>query len=190
MRGKLLPNAPYLDPNRGDNKRNSTAPVAPRGLNGAYMADGVTLGDWDTGIGTTADGPYINIADQASANKSQSSSGLYYAKGGYVNGAGVVESGASFSPNRQISSAVAFGSLPTGIDPARPADVKPWQTLLFCRNPLGGDAIRGLGNNIVHPVLLQARRMTPRQITPSLISSPCPSWSPMPSAIPSPQQAR
>lgn len=145
VRGKLLPNAPYLDPNRGDNKRNSTAPVAPRGLNGAYMADGVTLGDWDTGIGTTADGPYINIADQASANKSQSSSGLYYAKGGYVNGAGVVESGASFSPNRQISSAVAFGSLPTGIDPARPADVRPWQTLLFCRNPLGGDSHPGFG---------------------------------------------
>ncbi|HSJ01051.1 MAG TPA: Verru_Chthon cassette protein A [Verrucomicrobium sp.] len=145
VRGKLLPNANYNDPNRGDNKRNSTIPVVPRGLNGAYMADGVTLGDWDTGVGTTADGPYINIADQASANKTQASSGLYYAKGGYVNGAGVMESGSSFSPNRQISSAVAFGSLPTGIDPADPANAKPWQTLLFCPNPLGGAAHPGFG---------------------------------------------
>ncbi|TLD71537.1 Verru_Chthon cassette protein A [Phragmitibacter flavus] len=144
-RGKLVASAAYNDPNRGDSKRHSTIPVVPRGLQGALMADGVTPGDWDNGVGSIADGPYINPADQASANKSQSSSSLYYAKGGYVNGAGVAESGASFSPNRQIASAVAFGSLPSGLDPGNPDEVKPWQTLLFCRNPAGGDAHPGFG---------------------------------------------
>ncbi len=143
-RGKLLPGLSYSDPNRGNNARNRKVPVVPRGLDGAYMADGSTLGDWDTGLGAQVDGPFINPADQATANTAMASS-LYYTTGGYINGAGVIESGASFSPNRQISSAVAFGSLPTGINPANPDSSKPWQTLLFCKNPLGGSTHPGFG---------------------------------------------
>ena len=145
VRGKLVANVVYPDPNRGNNVRNRKVPIVPRGLPAALMANGLTLGDWDTGIGAQPDGPYINPADQCSANKSQSSGMLYYDSGGYLNGAGVVDSGASFSPNRQICSAVAFGSLPSGIDPSAPEHPKPWQTLLFCKNPLGGQSHPGFG---------------------------------------------
>jgi uncharacterized protein (TIGR02600 family) len=144
-RGKLVASVVYLDPNRGNNVRNRKVPIVPRGLDAALMADGVTPGDWDTGIGSHPDGPFINPADQCSANKSQSGGMLYYDSGGYINGAGVVESGASFSPNRQICSAVAFGSLSSGIDPADPEHPRPWQTLLFCKNPSAGSAHPGFG---------------------------------------------
>jgi uncharacterized protein (TIGR02600 family) len=56
-----------------------------------------------------------------------------------------VESGASFSPNRQIASAVSFGSLPSGIDPQTPANSTPWRTLLFCKNPAAGSSHPGFG---------------------------------------------
>jgi uncharacterized protein (TIGR02600 family) len=144
-RGKLVSSVAYLDPSRGNNVRNRKVPIVPRGLDSSLMKDGQTAGDWDTGIGSHPDGPFINPADQCSANKSQSSGMLYYDSGGYINGAGVVDSGASFSPNRQICSAVAFGSLPSGIDPSAPGQPKPWQTLLFCKNPLGGQAHPGFG---------------------------------------------
>jgi uncharacterized protein (TIGR02600 family) len=114
------------------------------------MANG-SLGDWDTGIGTTADGPYVNLPDQGNSNFSASSSGLYYAKGGYINSAGMTESGSSFSPNRQISSAVAYGSLPTGIDPKNPGNAKPWQTLLFGRHPAAGTSHPGFGVPLTGP---------------------------------------
>ncbi len=144
-RGKLLAGVSYPDPNRGNNVRNRKVPIVPRGLDSATMANGSTLGDWDTGLGAQPDGPYINPADQASANTSMVSSSLYYTTGGYINGAGVVDSGASFSPNRQISSAVAFGSLPSGIDQADPDNSKPWQTLLFTKAPAAGSGHPGFG---------------------------------------------
>ena len=53
--------------------------------------------------------------------------------------------GATFSPNRQVSSAVMFGSLPTGIDPTGANAPRPWQTLLFCPNPPAGSSHPGLG---------------------------------------------
>lgn len=150
VRGKLVSNAPYNDPNRGGT-RNSTRPVAPRGLNGATMVNG-SPGDWDTGPGTTSDGPYVNLPDQGNSNFSASTDssgevyGTFYSKGGFINSAGIIESGASFSPNRQISSAVAFGSLPTGIDPSNPSNLKPWQTLLFGRHPAAGTSHPGFGS--------------------------------------------
>jgi len=104
-------------------------PSAPRGLDGAINADG-RPGDWDTGVGQTEDGPYINIPDQGTANTGE---GGYFARGSFN-----IETGASLGPNRQISSAIAFGSIPTGIHPSQPENPalqRPWQTLLFCPNP-------------------------------------------------------
>jgi uncharacterized protein (TIGR02600 family) len=144
-RGKLVSSVAYPDPNRGNNARNRKVPIVPRGLPAALMSDGSTLGDWDTGIGAQPDGPYINPADQAAARFTQTSNGLYYTTGGYLTGSGVQESGASFSPNRQISSAASFGSLPTGANPADPDNSKPWQTLLFCKNPAGKSSHPGFG---------------------------------------------
>lgn len=146
-RGKLV-NANYNDPRKGTTARNSTMPVAPRGLAAALMFNGKP-GDWDTGPGTIADGPYVNMPDQANANTSQGN--LFYAKGGYISSSGIVESGASYSPNRQIASAVAFGSLPSEINPVNPGLSKPWQTLLFTRQPAAGDNHPGLGIPIDGP---------------------------------------
>lgn len=155
-RGKLIQGLTYSDPNRGNSARNRKVPVVPRGLDGAFMSDGVTLGDWDTGIGAQVDGPYINPADQATANTSAISTGLYYTTGGYISGSGVVESGASFSPNRQISSAVAFGSLPSVIDQTNPNNSQPWRTLLFGKHPAAGSAHPGFGMPASGPPYLTA----------------------------------
>ncbi|MEZ0276091.1 MAG: Verru_Chthon cassette protein A [Roseimicrobium sp.] len=103
-------------------------PAVPRGLDGAVNADG-RPGDFDNGTGKIEDGPYINKADEGNL---ASGSGGYFGRGSFT-----VESGASYSPNRQIASAVAFGSLPTGMYKAfdQSTAVRPWQTLLFCPNP-------------------------------------------------------
>ncbi len=99
-------------------------PAVPMRLDGAYNADN-RPGDWDNGIGRIEDGPYIRVPDQG---------GLDTGSGGYFGRAGFAEEkGKSYSPNRQITSAVAFGSLPTGVHGK--TEPRPWQTLLFCPNP-------------------------------------------------------
>jgi uncharacterized protein (TIGR02600 family) len=102
-------------------------PAVPRGLNGALNAKG-RPGDWDTGVGTIEDGPYINKPDEANVLLPN---GGYFERGGEF----AEEDGTSFAPNRQVASAVVFGSLPTGIHPTKPDQTEPWQTLLFCPNP-------------------------------------------------------
>lgn len=89
-------------------------PIAARGMRGATMFSGI-LGDYDNGPTTHQDGAYINKPDD------------YYGSGD--NGDAEI-----VTPNRQVCSAVLFGSLPTGA---------PWQTLLFCPNPAGGKAHPG-----------------------------------------------
>ncbi|RBP43878.1 uncharacterized protein (TIGR02600 family) [Roseimicrobium gellanilyticum] len=103
-------------------------PAVPRGLDGAMNADG-RPGDFDNGTGKIEDGPYINKADEGNLATGANS---YFSRGSFN-----VETGASYSPNRQIASAVAFGSLPTGMYKASDTAtaVRPWQTLLFCPNP-------------------------------------------------------
>jgi uncharacterized protein (TIGR02600 family) len=92
-------------------------------------------GDFDTGVGNVMDGPYINKPDE----------GNQYRGGGlipYFDNNQAQEAGGPtfFSPNRQMPSAVMFGSLPTGIIADR-----SYRTLLFrpdasvnWANPAGG----------------------------------------------------
>jgi uncharacterized protein (TIGR02600 family) len=148
-RGKLLANVSYNDPNHGSSSRNRRVPVVPRGLDEARMANGL-LGDWDTGYGAHPDGPFINVADQATATRGGTGStatfSVYYTAGGQYVGQHVVDLfGSSYSPNRQIASAVSFGSLPTGIDQTDPSQSDPWRTLLFTKHPLAGDEHPGFG---------------------------------------------
>ncbi|WP_009965434.1 Verru_Chthon cassette protein A [Verrucomicrobium spinosum] len=109
-------------------------PAVPRKLNGAYNTDG-RPGDWDTGTGRIEDGPYINKIDDAgvTGNTTKEDDG-YFSRIGFTE----ETTGRFYSPNRQICSAVAFGSLPSVIH-ADPLDgipaPAPWQTLLFCPNP-------------------------------------------------------
>jgi len=129
-----------LDPIASGGARPSRAPVAVQGTNGAYMDAAATLpGDWDTGPGTQIDGPYINKADEGNSNIG------YYNTGGNTTAGTIVETGASFAPNRQVASAVTFGSLPTGINPSSPALSQGWRTLLFCKNPSAGSLHPGFG---------------------------------------------
>ncbi len=83
-------------------------------------------GDWDTGCGLFADGPYINKPDQGvfGTNFLIAQAPYFHEPGGSVTN--IVTSSAFFSPNRQVPSPAAFGSLPTGAQRGY-----PWQTLLF-----------------------------------------------------------
>lgn len=97
----------------------------PAGLNAPW-----TYGDWDTGSPlNTTDGPLVNKADEGSTYDSETMNP-------YANAETESESGAVaplyHSANRQIPSAVMFGSLPTGL-----ISGQPWQTLLFRPDPGG-----------------------------------------------------
>lgn len=111
--------------------QNEVTPAVPRGLDGANGPDGP--GDWDNGVGYLEDGPYVNKPDEGNIATGE---GSYFGRGSFN-----VETGITYSPNRQVSSAVMFGSLPTGIysNPKR-----PWQTLCFTAHPAAGKNHRGL----------------------------------------------
>jgi uncharacterized protein (TIGR02600 family) len=102
----------------------STYPLVPPGLSGALYSNGSPSWDWDNGVGSYPDGPYINKADEGSQDNEPNV--VPYLTWNKPN----VTGGVFFSPNRQIPSPGMLGSLPTGIDPTgnNPA---PWQTLLF-----------------------------------------------------------
>ncbi len=96
--------------------------------NPAFVAKWNAGGDYDSGIPGISDGPYINKADEGN-----NSSPVPYWTGW---GANEAIGATLFSPNRQVASAVLFGSLPTGVNPSTTdANVRPWQTLLFCPHP-------------------------------------------------------
>ena len=112
-------------------------------INGAYLDNDPTkgLGDWDNGFAQSADGPYINKPEEGAFN--------YYDGDGsnvpYFGNpwSGTLNQGLGstfFSPNRLMPSPVMFGSLSTGVQRNL-----PWQTLLFCPNPLSENNHPGFG---------------------------------------------
>lgn len=117
----------------------NAVPATPVASSGALNADGLA-GDFDNGPGMIEDGPYLNFPDTSSqagqtAAKTSGNGGLFERGGLFVE-----DDGLNVSPWRQISSAIAFGSLPTGVygwagDSTNPPAPRPWQTLLFCPNP-------------------------------------------------------
>ncbi len=126
---KLLLNAPY-----------AREPAVARGLKAALNGAN-KVGDFDNATGGHADGAYVSKSDEGNE---ATGDGGYLGDGGFN-----VEQGRTFSPNRQISSAVSFGSLPTGVkvtervteradsQPALVEYARPWQTLLFTAWPAG-----------------------------------------------------
>ncbi|MGB8356461.1 MAG: Verru_Chthon cassette protein A [Chthoniobacteraceae bacterium] len=150
--------------NTGDNEYRAPArPAVPPGLglptsSGSASINNLYPGDWDNLTGLMEDGPFINKPDEGNSSTASNTSNLenlsvYYGgtvdiTGGYFStgwGDYMAESGQTFSPNRQIASAVMFGSLPTGIDPSGGTAPKPWRTLLFCANPPAGTNHPGFG---------------------------------------------
>jgi uncharacterized protein (TIGR02600 family) len=107
------------------------------GVNGVVRSDG-RAGDFDTGLGVFADGPYGNKQDEGNVIFKYFDSGkqtwiypIPYAGTYSYEPPGDI----FFSPNRQMPSPVLFGSLL-----ARPTDTHPargWETLAFCPNTVG-----------------------------------------------------
>lgn len=118
--GTLVPNTlSFPDYNR---------PAITKGISD-ITAGGLFPGDYDNGIAAWADGPYANKPDEGNIMNGTTPGGLsqpYFRSELY----GTLTS--YFSPNRQISSPVMFGSLPAGVK----AEI-PWRTLLFRPDPTG-----------------------------------------------------
>lgn len=96
-------------------------------IDGGWLGepDGPWLNKPDEGFiaDEAADKPYAGVEDTTGLNLGTATIRSWDPR---VNG--------FFSPTRQIPSAVQLGSLPTGIDLSKPADSKPWQTLVFSPN--------------------------------------------------------
>lgn len=106
--------------------RREKPPILPMqtGTKGVKRSDG-GLGDWDRHLSKHMSGAGGNKVDEGNLKFDNSKS--QYDGMPYFRGRGAEETGQTFfSPNRQLSSPVMFGSLPTGV-----VNNRPWQTLLF-----------------------------------------------------------
>ncbi|MEI8340317.1 MAG: Verru_Chthon cassette protein A [Verrucomicrobiota bacterium] len=142
--GSLYPGITYSASSWPDGNTSGPPSHAPFGLSGAYMNGSSIPGDWDNGVGSTGDGPFINKTDEAARSNTNNwdhPDACYFPD----DWATQTDDGATYSPSRQIASAVQFGSLPSRIDPSNPTGSTPWQTLLFCPNPAAGSAHTGFG---------------------------------------------
>jgi hypothetical protein len=101
-------------------------PILPAFVTGVTREDGGP-GDFDRGLSKHVDGAFGNKVDEGNLKFDRTRSD--YTGMPYYRGRGIEETGQTyFSPNRQLCSAVMFGSIPSGVGFGTP---KPWQTLLF-----------------------------------------------------------
>lgn len=108
-RGGKIPNIPSLITTSNGVERSDSGP-----------------GDWDRGLSKHEDGAMANKVDEGNVRFDYGNGTAAY-KLPYFHGRNVEETGQTFfTPNRQLPSAVMFGSLPTGV-----IAEKGWQTLLF-----------------------------------------------------------
>ena len=111
--GKLLPGINFPTGKQPDFPADATASPA-------------LTGDFDSGLPTTMDGPFINKPDEGNA-RTNNNKIPYFDTADKNWTANMGEQEKTFSaPNRQIPSPGIFGSLSTGVKAG-----KPWQTLLF-----------------------------------------------------------
>jgi uncharacterized protein (TIGR02600 family) len=106
----------------------------PPGVNGVFRTDGQP-GDFDTGLGHWQDGAFSGKTDDgmvATPTQSTFDATWKYSPPYFGGQLEDVLHDSFFSPNRQVSSAVVFGSLPRGRD-------KHWETLCFSPNPAGAN---------------------------------------------------
>ncbi|MES2466946.1 MAG: Verru_Chthon cassette protein A [Verrucomicrobiota bacterium] len=102
-------------------RRDGRGVVANRG-----SSDPFETGDFDTGVATTPDGPYMNYPDEG--DRRTNGSDAYYKKL-FINAPKTSAQGVggqNISPNFLVRSPVDFGSIPTGV-----MNRVPWQTLRF-----------------------------------------------------------
>ncbi|CAN5667895.1 hypothetical protein BH11VER1_BH11VER1_17190 [soil metagenome] len=156
--------------------------VASQGYSGGRMPDipndldvskvANAFGDFDAGISSAKDGPYINKPDEGNfqiTSTTKTNVGKLYRKGYFYDSWQQTDdwrNGVFITPNRLVSSPVMLGSLPTCVWPgsavsgsgaAAPAlglsnatSYQPWQTLLF--RPYVKNVITGaVQSQAVHP---------------------------------------
>lgn len=153
---RLLRDATYYQ--GGD----ATLRTTSSAVNGAFMLGGTIPGDWDSSTGTSrrgACGALINAPDSGSAGRSPYIVGVNPNGGGenpdsYFNFDAIVDAYdqaysayVTFSPNRQMYSAMQFGSLPS-----QAVSRRPWQTLLFTKHPAAGPAHPGFATPPDHVI--------------------------------------
>jgi len=121
---------------------NQNLPLVPPTLTASYInANSATFGangylmDWDNGIATLPDGPWINKVDEGQLPDNDitgfGANDLAYFYTANSIGLAIYSAGASFfSPNREVPSPGVLGSLSTGVDPTG-NHPQGWQTLLF-----------------------------------------------------------
>jgi uncharacterized protein (TIGR02600 family) len=107
------------------------SPDLPESIDGIVRTDGQP-GDWDTGIGNMSDGPYCGKPDEGNLawhfyNQNQGEWDYVHP---YYTWKYEDTLDTFFSPNRQMTSPVMFGSLLAG-------RARDWQTLAFSPNPAG-----------------------------------------------------
>lgn len=102
-------------------------------------------GDWDTGVAYVQDGAYINKPDEGNNYRGTTGGQIPYFDNNQAQAAG---GPTFFSPNRQMPSAVMFGSLPTGIF-ADGGVGRSWRTLLF--RPDASSATQGAHTGATSP---------------------------------------
>jgi uncharacterized protein (TIGR02600 family) len=122
--GKLVDNATY---------DSAHVPDIPATIDGNSLIR-LHRGDWDTGVAYVMDGPYINKPDEGNSYRGAANNQIPYFDNNQAQEAG---GPTFFSPNRQMPSAVMFGSLPTGIF-ADGGVGRSWRTLLFRPDTFGG----------------------------------------------------
>ncbi len=116
----------YLAMNGQNNNKAPMIPKVPQ-ASGVRRSDNGP-GDWDRGLSKHMDGAMGNKVDEGNVRFAYGEGTPAY-KLPYFHGRNIEETGQTFfTPNRQLPSAVMFGSLPTGVKANPP---KPWQTLLF-----------------------------------------------------------
>jgi uncharacterized protein (TIGR02600 family) len=112
----------------------------------ALGTNGPGVGDWDNGPGLMVDGPWANKPDEGMVSSSGTTgydNTPYIGDYEIMNQTGM-QYPTQFSPNRQVSSPVMFGSLPVGPD-------HPWQTLLFRPAALPGYHTGSASTSYTHP---------------------------------------
>ncbi len=155
---QLVSGAPYSD---------SRVPDLPP--DDAWAATANSFGDFDNGIGNARDGAYVNKPDEGNffaGVTNRYSVNKFYRSGYFYNAwqnSDDWRTGIYMTPNRMVSSAVSFGSLPTGVwgggnsstsaisgSVSYNDNSQPWQTLLF-RPHASSNANYGKGVTPGHP---------------------------------------
>ena len=139
--------------------------VGPHISRVTFGGNGSLDGDWTHGYGSLRDGPYVFKPDEGSVRPTSFPNPWGYFENtdpeAYGSHAGIMAFDGYTAPNRQITSAFAFGSLPAGNT--------PWRTLLFTKNPSAGSSHPGFANP---PDYLLADLFNMPMVEPYAISEP------------------